>query len=912
MSQTLNLKIKGLFTSFNELSEAPEGALLEADNIDIIQDSIAQPRRGFDREAAGYSSSAHRTDALVEYQDKKISHHGATLGSANTLSYYDAGAWTSLGTYSAISSRRMKFVGANQNLYFTTNAGIYKLDAYNGTPRISGAYKALDIKASASVSSSTWLAGGDTTAYRVIWGYRDENDNLILGAPSQRETYTNSTGSSKAVDLVVTIPSGVTTAWFVQVYRSAAVTGSIPSDEMGLVYEANPTSAEITAKSMTITDIVPDSLRGATIYTAASQEGLANQNEQPPLAEDMALFRDSVFFLNTTSKHRFYLTLISVGSPNGAVVDDTISIGGVTYTAKAAENVASAQFRARVSGSFTFVDADVNTGTDTITETSHPLQNGDAVTFTNSGGALPTGISAATTYYVVSAATNSFKVSATLGGAAVDITAAAGGGTHTLSYGGSAASNITETALSLVRVINQHANSTVYAYYLSGPDDLPGKILLEERAIGGSAFAITASRATSWNPSDIPTSGTAKTSTNDRFVNGVYFTKPGQEATPLVNFLTVGSKNDEILRGISLREGLYIFKESGEVWKISGYYPTFQVDKIEDSVKLIARESCQVLNNQIFCLSDQGIAIVTDSTKVISRPIEQDLLSLVNQNYSLVQSVAFGLSYEADRKYYIFLPSSGSDTFPTQAYVYNIFTNSWVRHTLSATCGLVDLNNNFYLGDGSSNYLLKERKNYSFLDYVDYGFATTIATITGTTITIGSGIDNVEVGDVLFQASDKFALVTAVDLAAQTLTIQTNPGLTVASATILKGIDTRIRWVPITLANPGIQKQLHTATVLFKQDFNGTAELGFSSDLSQAEEMVEIEGRGLGLWGLFAWGEEPWGGASLRRPIRQWIPRAKQRCSQLNVSFNHRWGYASWQLTGISLFGEIGTEKIGR
>lgn len=825
MSQTLNLKIKGRFTSFNELSEVPEGALLEADDIDIIQDSVAQPRRGFDRETGSYSDTANRTDALVEFESHKIAHHG-TLGSANKLSYLSSGTWTNLETVSAISSRKMKFVGANQNLYYTTSTGIRCLEAYNGTPRMSGGYKALDITSSTSASGSTWLVNGASVAYRAVWLYRDSNDNLIFGAPSQREVYTNSSGVTKAVDLVVTIPAGVTTSWFVQIYRSASITGT-PNDELGLVYEAHPTAGEITAKSMTITDIVPDSLRGATIYTAASQEGLAAQNEIAPLAEDIAVFRDCVFFGKTTSKHRFYLTLISVGASLGVQNNDTITVGGVTYTGKATETASSGEF------------------------------------------AVVTG--------------------------------------------GSAAQNIADTARSLVRVINRYSSSTVYAYYLSGADDLPGKILLEERSLGGAAFVITTSRATCWNPTDIPSSGTTKTSSNDSFSNGLFWSKPNQpEAVPLVNFASIGSKNDTILRIKALRDALYIFKESGEVYKLTGYYPNFQVDKIEDSVKLIARESLQVLNNQLFGLSDQGVVVISDSTKVISRPIEQELLELVNQNYSLVQSIAFGLAYESDRKYYLFLPSESSDTYPTQAHVYNIFTNTWVRHTVPASCALVDASNNFYLGSPTTSYLLKERKNYSYLDYADFGFEDTITSISGTDIMINAGFDNVDVGDVLFQSANLFVTVAAVDPATQTITIDVDPGLSLGAVTVLKGIATRIVWAPATFANPGIQKQIHTATLMFKSDFVGTARLGFFSDLDQAEDFVSIEGRGLGLWGLFPWGEEPWGGDPIKRPLRQWVPRAKQRASQLTISFNHTWGFSSWQLVGISLFGELGSEDTGR
>lgn len=829
MSQTLNLKIKGRFTSFNELSEVPEGALTTADNIDIIQDSVAQPRRGFDRETGSYSDTTDRTDALTEFEDKKIAHHGSTLGSADTLSYLNSGTWTTLESVSAISGRRMKFVGANQNLYYTTSTGVRCIEAYNGTPRISGAYKGLDITASTSATAASlgWTTNGDKVAYRAVWLYRDSNDNLVFGAPSQREVFT-STDVTKGVDLVVTIPSGVTTSWFVQIYRSKwVVNTTTPNDELGLVYEISPTAGEITAKSMTITDIVPDTLRGATIYTASSQEGLAAQNEIAPLSEDIDSFRDCTFFGKTTSKHRYYLTIISVGATAGVQTNDTITIGGITYTGKAAETAASAEFKVDTSGT--------------------PSQN------------------------------------------------------------------IDNTARSLVRVINRYTNSTIYAYYLSGPDDLPGQILLEERSVGGASFAVTSSRATCWNPTNIPTSGTTSSSSNDNFSNGLFWSKPNQpESVPLVNFAYVGSKNDSILRIKALRDALYIFKESGEVYKLSGYYPTFQIDKIEDSVKLIARESCQVLNNQIYCLSDQGVVVIGDSTKVISRPIEQELLSLVNQNYSLVQSIAFGAAYESDRKYYLFVPETSADTYPTQAHVYNIFTNTWVRHTVPASCALIDNDNNFFLGDPTSSYLLKERRNYNFLDYADYGFTSTIDSISGTTLTLGSGFDNLAVGDIIYQSASLFAIVSTISVANQNFTIESDPGLTVAACTVLKGIDVRMVWAPATFGNPGVQKQVHTVTLMFKTDLLGSGTVGFSTDLDQEEDTVTVEGRGLGLWGLFGWGTEAWGGESVKRPLRQWVPRAKQRCSQLTLSFNHTWGFSNWQLVGLSLFGEVGSEDVGR
>lgn len=826
--QSLVLKIKGLYTSQNELAEVPEGALIEADNIDITKDSIAEPRRGFERLAAAFSDSAHRTAKTWFYQSKQFAHHG-TAGSENTISYFSAGSWTSAGTFSAPTGGKIRPLEANQNLYFTTSTGIQKLDAYNGTTGLAGAYKGLDVQAAVSASASTWLTNNYRVAYKVIWGIKDANGNLVRGAPSARESFKNTAGSTKAVDVTTTIPSGVTTAWFYQLYRTAAVDNTAsdiePSEEMGLVFEGNPTSGEITAGYLTITDIVPDALRGETLYTSPSQEGIAYQNERPPLAKDIATFRNVTFFLNTISKHRYYLTILAIGTPNGLVNDDTITIGGVTYTGKATETIASAQF--------------------------------DVVT------------------------------------------------------GGSASQNIRDTALSLVRVINRHASSTVYAYYLSGPDDLPGKILIEERGIGGASFAATSSRGGAFNPT-LPTSGTTESSTNDTFVNGLMWSKPDQpEAVPLPNFVQVGKKNAEGYRIIALEEALYILKADG-IFKLTGYYPNFTVEQLDKSAKLIAPESPDVLNNQIYALTDQGVTVIsTDGVKIISRPIEQDLLRLFGASLTDVKTLSWGISYETERKYYLFTITEAGDDFATQAFVYNSFTQTWVRHVLSSTCGVVE-ENRLYISDGLSAYILKDRKSNTYLDYADFGAESTITAINGLVVSLSSGADVAEIGDILYQSDTCFAPILAVDTIASTVTIQTDAGFSAAAVSILKAIQTNIKWAPVTGGNPAIAKQFNMATPLFKSDFLGTAYLTFSSDLSPFDESVPLEGAGLGAWGLFLWGEEPWGGASIRRPIPQWVPRDKQRCSELLVSFQHAFGFSPWQLQGISVFGELGTQKVSR
>lgn len=72
---------------------------------------------------------------------------------------------------------------------------------------------------------------------------------------------------------------------------------------------------------------------------------------------------------------------------------------------------------------------------DVITSAGHNLSDGDTIWVSNSGGALPAGLTASTTYFVRDRTTDTFKVSLTLGGAAVDITDT-GSGTHTWSFQG--------------------------------------------------------------------------------------------------------------------------------------------------------------------------------------------------------------------------------------------------------------------------------------------------------------------------------------------------------------------------------------------------------------------------------------------------------------------------------------------
>lgn len=65
-----------------------------------------------------------------------------------------------------------------------------------------------------------------------------------------------------------------------------------------------------------------------------------------------------------------------------------------------------------------------------VTLTAHGLANGNKIYFTTTG-ALPTGLTVNTKYFIINATVNTFQLSATLGGSAINTTGTQSG-THTL------------------------------------------------------------------------------------------------------------------------------------------------------------------------------------------------------------------------------------------------------------------------------------------------------------------------------------------------------------------------------------------------------------------------------------------------------------------------------------------------
>jgi hypothetical protein len=132
----------------------------------------------------------------------------------------------------------------------------------------------------------------------------------------------------------------------------------------------------------------------------------------------------------------------------GAMVNlsgaQTISSGATTtvkwdtnqYDTKWQPNDAGGVQRFWLGVNRTFVDGDVTVGADTIDDTGHGFITGEGPVRMTSSGTLPAGLAVDTDYWIIRVDDNTYKVATSranaLAGTDVDITAAAGSGTHTL------------------------------------------------------------------------------------------------------------------------------------------------------------------------------------------------------------------------------------------------------------------------------------------------------------------------------------------------------------------------------------------------------------------------------------------------------------------------------------------------
>jgi hypothetical protein len=966
----------------------------------------------------------------------------------------------------------------------------------------------------------------DSTGTSIALGTRIETATTANGSVTE--------GSSANVKVTGVVPSNATTDYFYQVYRSSIITVSTgltindldPGDELNLVYESGLTEAEILAGEFEFTDTTPESFRAEALplYTnEVTGEGILQANEVPPIALDLELFRNHMFYANTKEKHRLEFSIVSVddfisdstrivignsdisryytfvgtsevrdititGTPTNGDYINLFSANDERHYYIWFDSIGDSSADPTIAGAIgTRIDVSDTPSNDTIAtriETAL-IDNIDVtlsvasnvITFTHTNNGYTTGI----TNGVGSDITIAIPSTAGTG----ELSGTDEGGDVLLSGLISVGQSIDETARSLVKVISKDPDSPVNAYYLSSSEDLPGNILLEARSLEDKTFYIAIEEAgnatiggeftpelpyskeieeftgatTVTNikltghgyvtgdevfigyfkdptiPADpdsfsdvysvtvidvdnfsievatpatvvsfVPAFSSIFTadveSDNKVLPNRIYYSKSNEpEAVPIVNYIDVGSQDSEIKRILALRDNLFVLKDDG-IYVVSGTSAPDWSVRLIDSTKILAPDSAVVLNNQIYCLTEQGVTRVTGSgAAIISRGIEDKIDLITNQNFDY-SSNTFGVAYENDRAYIMFAPSDENDESAVQAFRYNIFEQTWSNWTYEATSGhVLSRDNTLYVGNADRNYISKERKNNDRTDHSDRNFSTAINNngVSGTTLELSSLVD-IDVNDVLVQeqvvsinfinnrmlkkmdyfdtgipagmldtygASTGSNMVTIVQnindylegldpanitaksitlnnlrASTETLVDELNTATSITSIKtykkpttvyyeayieakdtlrnqvtthierpfieapieVYKGFTCTIEWNPQHFGDPSALKQVRYVTIMFDQNNFNIATAKFASDVAQAVTVVPFKGKGIAYWADLPYNDPNayWGGVGNDIPFRNPVPRGKQKCRYISLTFEHKNAREYFRILGIS------------
>jgi hypothetical protein len=626
-------------------------------------------------------------------------------------------------------------------------------------------------------------------------------------------------GDQANTSLSLIVPSTITTDYFVQVYRTAPISAVFgltlddidPGDECNLVFETAVTSDHILAGEIVVKDTTPESFRasGTPLYqNEITGEGILQANDPPPIALDIALFRNSMFYGNTKGTHRLEFNIISVDDYEANKTRFIVGNSSTTriYTASTTEalNPEGADFALSTSPSVgisidetsrslvkminkdpdspvnafyltgaedlpgqillearsliddTFYIA-IESGYDIYDDVNQPYTKGDRVSYLGKDYICiddtttedPTDSDFWEQFNLAEEFNPEIDVSRAmqrLYGYTVGLENFAA--IELDNHGFLTGEIIYVSFLSDGDVNAPSSFSGVFTVTVVDPDNFYINYpLLSTVDSGGVNNFLVDNSAVFF--ADTP-------SDNLKVPNRLYFSKVSEpEAVPISNYIDVGAQDQEIKRILALRDNLFVLKDDG-IFIVSGSSaPDFSV-RLLDNVRILAPDSAVVLNNQIYALTEQGVTMITDSgAGIISSGIDNLIDAVINSKYNW-QRNTFGIGYENDRAYLLFTPSASTDTSGTQAFRYNIFERTWSRWEYPATCGVVaQRDTKLYLGNGDRNYITQERKDFNYNDHADRDFVINISSngVNNTEIKV-SNTDNLQIGDVITQEQD--------------------------------------------------------------------------------------------------------------------------------------------------------------
>lgn len=844
-----------LVSSVNTLA-VPPGALIEARNVEFTEAGAIKPRRGFGFvdgwEPGDVPASMGSIKQGMDYKGTffVIDDDGDIVWNSGTGALDITTETISDDHANGYGWHRYAYM--NGNIYYTTDKGLRKIDAVNGSP-IAAGLKDIPIPAAlryigatgyprdSSTAGNEFLANGSSVGYQCVIGYRDENNNVILGVPSGKALYTNSSGSAGAVDIAYLF-DGVTTDHFIQLYRTPASTTTTVGENYGLVAERQFTATDISNGYVLFTDFVPDALLGIPLYSGANAEGVLYTNFPPPVCSDIAPFAGYLFGALRTPTHSVALSLGSVavvagdaglraasaggggtadwtsGSPTVTSLSSTTGVEVGMYLADSVSGFSQgARVIAVTANSVTF---DVN-ATATVSNFFGTLRFGDAVHITD-GASIDEVFYASDTDSSV-ASLNTFYISKT--GTASEVIRKA-----------------TERLVSTINRVFVSNGGSVYARSLSEVSPGYFTVVNQNTNYSTPTFEIFSSNPTAFFP-ELPVIGSSEgyAVIEDLRQNGLVHSKFQQpEAFPLPNIYYIGEANYPILRLATLQNSLIILKQDG-IYQLTGYDEnSFRVRCLDPSIQLTHINSVAVVHNRAYALTDRGVVSVGENDV---RTESQSIHNLLyNQTSGFVppsdQHLVNAIGVEDTSEYILQLADADNTV-----WCYNVVTGQWCNWSLSSKDYLAiswsDVSGNVYVCDWDSQYVSQRLTGNTSDETYTIGAGTYTVDLVNQTLTIPNTqlAFRPRVGDrvsktfitTYVRTSEVSGSNWIITLQDPFTSVQINPSSPPA-LTFKVAIESFLTWAPAVAENMAAVKHWDRATLHYKSNTVDSHYLYWSTD----------------------------------------------------------------------------------
>lgn len=577
------------------------------------------------------------------------------------------------------------------------------------TPSGSG-YRSGDVVKMSTAGEANFPNGNKTvaTVTATTFTYTE------AGAAASSTVLQTFTSGTKNVQVSVMIPAGLTAgAHFIQLYRSlmSPAAGADSGDETRQVFERFVTATDITNGYVVIQDTCPESLfLGPNLYTnPLSGEGTDQENDRPPISQDICIWDSRLWMAQTVDKQRLTFRILGIGSPGGLQAGDVVCVGPQAFV----------------------VGSDWH-----LTSQWGPSQN---ITYSVSDLLLRINSTKPAIRFQTPLPFYAFSLEdGTVYPASVELEEQSIGGAAF--YAACSRASAVSERLPLpvvVSAMSRTSNVVTVTATAHGYANGASVMMAVEIAFGGDLANFPPGLKTNITVIDANNFSYAEVGSNATSASA-YYTYPSTygssnnplplrfskqlepESCPVDNFLTGLPDNAVVLRVLPLRDKLYVFLQYGDIYSVSGTYP-YQVVKVDGTATLLAPDTLVEHAGRLHCLSTQGVVAVSDGgVEVLSYDIEPGLDPIEGAALATLRQYAFAVSYEADRQYQLWLPTAAGQTSAKVAYVFNSLVKEFTTWSLDSTCGLLNpLTARLVLGCGDENTMRVENKGYARADYVD-------------------------------------------------------------------------------------------------------------------------------------------------------------------------------------------------